>query len=113
MLARRERLKAQHGNGNGFGLTFSQWVAVKLWTPTASDYKGSTGKGCRRNTLAEQLAVEDGPNDGTTVYPHPEYVEAVMGFPATWTALEDSAMPSIRRSRNGSADASSKRKRGA
>lgn len=28
MLARRERLKQQHGNGNGFGLTLGQWAAV-------------------------------------------------------------------------------------
>lgn len=28
MLARRERLKAQHGNGNGFGLTLGQWCAM-------------------------------------------------------------------------------------
>lgn len=108
MLARRQRCKESHGNGNGFGLTFSQWVAVKLWTPTASDWRGSTGKGCRRNTLAEQLAVEDGRHDGKTVYPHPEYVEAVMGFPITWTAFEDSGTRSIRRRRNGSAVRSSR-----
>lgn len=29
MLARRERLKQQHGNGNGFGLTLGQWCAVE------------------------------------------------------------------------------------
>ncbi|HVQ45128.1 MAG TPA: hypothetical protein VMT30_09315 [Candidatus Saccharimonadia bacterium] len=29
MLARRERLKAQHGNGNGFGLTLGQWAAIE------------------------------------------------------------------------------------
>lgn len=29
MLARRERLKQQHGNGNGFGLTLGQWAAVQ------------------------------------------------------------------------------------
>lgn len=28
MLARRERLKQKHGNGNGFGLTLGQWCAV-------------------------------------------------------------------------------------
>lgn len=28
MLARRERLKRQHGNGNGFGLTLGQWCAM-------------------------------------------------------------------------------------
>jgi hypothetical protein len=29
MLARRERLKREHGNGNGFGLTLGQWCAVE------------------------------------------------------------------------------------
>lgn len=94
MLARRERLKQQHKNGNGFGLTLGQWVAVRCYTPAASDWKGSTGKGSRRQTLAEQVAIHEGPNDGTTVYPHPEFVEAVMRFPITWSELPDSATPS-------------------
>lgn len=81
LLDRRQRLKEQKANGNGFGLTLGQWIAVACWTPTASNHKESTGKGSRRNTLAEQLAEACGPNDGTTVYPHPEFVEELMGFP--------------------------------
>lgn len=72
-----EREKAKNRNGNGFGLTLGQWVALKLFTPVASDWRGSTGKGSRRNTLAEQLAEQLAEN-GKTVYPHPEFVEAVM-----------------------------------
>jgi hypothetical protein len=104
MLARRERCKEKHNNGNGFGLTFGQWFAMKCFTPVASDYKGSTGKGSRRNTLSEQLAMNCGPNDGTTVYPHPEFVEAVMKFPITWSECADSATQSTRMSRTGSAN---------
>lgn len=85
LLARRERERAKRRNGNGFGLTLGQWVALKLFTPVASDWRGSTGPGSRRNTLAEQMAEAVGPNDGTTVYPHPEFVEAVMKFPISWT----------------------------
>lgn len=65
---------------------------AKLFTPTASDYRGSTGKGSRRNTLAEQLAIAEGAN-GKTVYPHPEYVEAVMRFPISWSDLSGWEMP--------------------
>lgn len=40
MLARRERLKGEKNNGNGFGLSIGQAVAV--WpTPAARDFKGS------------------------------------------------------------------------
>jgi hypothetical protein len=28
LLARRQRCKEKHGNGNGFGLTLGQWCAV-------------------------------------------------------------------------------------
>lgn len=55
-------------------------------TPTASDWRGSTGKGSRRGTFAETVAVACEAN-GQTVYPHPESVEAVMRFPPSWTDL--------------------------
>nr|DAH52774.1 MAG TPA: hypothetical protein [Caudoviricetes sp.] len=44
VLARREKLKGEKKNGNGFGLTLGQSVPIYLaaWaTPTANDYKGS------------------------------------------------------------------------
>jgi hypothetical protein len=106
MLARRQRCKEKHSNGNGFGLTFYQWFAVKHFTPTASDWKGSTGKGSRRNTFAEQVAIHEGPNNGQTCYPHPEFVEAVMMFPITWTELAPSVTQCAHQSPNGSANES-------
>lgn len=104
LLERRARYREKYGN-NGFGLTLAQHLAVQMTpTPTASDHKGSTGKGSRRGTLAESAAVRAGPNDGTTVYPHPEYVEAVMRFPASWTELPPSETPSTPSAPSGSAD---------
>lgn len=72
-----------------FGKGFS-WLP----TPTASDWKGSTGKGSRRGTLVEFLAMLAG-SGGLTIYPDPEFYEAVMGFPISWTELKDSETPSI------------------
>jgi hypothetical protein len=72
-------------------------------TPTASDWKGSTGRGSRKGTLAERLSVLT-KSEGETTYPHPEFVEALIGFPILWTDLEDSAMPLIPTSPNGSGD---------
>ena len=69
-------------------------------TPVASDHKGSTGKGSRRGTLVEQLAMSD--RGGLTCYPHPEFVEALMGFPVGWSALLDSETPSMCELPNGS-----------
>lgn len=62
-------------------------------TPTASDWKGSTGRGSRRGTLAERVAIDSQAN-GKTVSPHPEFVEALMSFPIGWSDCEDSATPS-------------------
>jgi hypothetical protein len=42
---------------------------------------------------------------------NPTWVEWLMGFPLDWTALPPSEIPSSRRSRSGSAGASSKRKK--
>lgn len=101
LLERRAKYREKYGN-NGFGLTLAQWLAVRLYpTPVASDFRGSTGKGSRKGTLAERAAVEAG-IAGRTVYPHPEFVEAVMRFPASWTELEPSETASTRSSRSSS-----------
>lgn len=64
-------------------------------TPVASDHKGSTGKGSRRGTLAERLAVACcDPSDATTRYPHPEFAEALMGFPIGHSGSSASETPS-------------------
>lgn len=70
-------------------------------TPTASDWKGSTGKGSRRGTMAEKVAINSG-TPGKTVYPNPYFLEVVMGFPIKWTELEDLETQSFPKSQNGS-----------
>lgn len=75
-------------------------------TPTASDWKGSTGKGSRRGTLAERVAIETGDqaDQQPTVYPHPDFVEVLMGFPTGWSDLGHSETPCLHPSLSGSDD---------
>lgn len=50
--------------------------AVRQWpTPTATDSKGSAGQAAHQ--------AEEG-REGATLYPHPAFVEWLMGFPAGW-----------------------------
>lgn len=101
MMARRKKYAEKYGN-NGFGLTLQQWVALRLYpTPTATDWKGSTGQGSLPGTLAERCAVECGVS-GETVYPHPEFVEELMGFEIGFTDSGHSATPSTCESLGGS-----------
>ena len=57
-------------------------------TPTASDWRGSTGDGSRYGTLAELVAMRDGQASTGKAYPHPMLCERVMGWPTGWTELE-------------------------
>ena len=114
LLARRARMKAKHGNGNGFGLTLNQ--AVKMWpTPTARDFR-SQHSPASESFKARQLhprgvnLVEELQRRGTIGQLNPTWVEWLMGYPLGWTDLKDSATPSSPRSRNGSRTASKKRK---
>ena len=46
LLIRRERVKAQRGNGSGFGLTLAQAVRVDMWpTPTLAHRTSATDSG--------------------------------------------------------------------
>lgn len=63
-----------------------------LWpTPTATDYKGaSDGAKKAKSSRAGYLRYATHPKDkGGSSYPHPVFVEALMGFPEKWTELED------------------------
>ncbi len=81
-------------NGSGFSQP-KEWYP----TPIVSDAKGASTerfKGspkCRGN-LREVL--RNGPMDG--LYPHPRFVEWLMGFPTGFTSLPVSEMRSFRRS---------------
>ncbi|SRR5579885_493542 len=98
---------------------------VHLWrTPSSRDWKDTPGmalKGPNGRNRNDQLArrVFSTPRttprtameyDGETALGNgglnPTWVEWLMGFPLGWTALEDSATPSSRKSRNGSGEGS-------
>ena len=69
-----------------------------LWpTPTREDWRGG-GKNCNQGYFKHRVARRFG---GT--WPHPTFVEQVMGFPIGWTESSASAMPSSPKSRNSSA----------
>jgi len=98
LLERREECKARQNNGNGFGLTLQQAVAVRMWpTPTADRYSGLQSHG--QNAILGSL--------------NPQWVSWLMGYPVDWcdlpdvqpsecpigsTSSEPSATPSSRRS---------------
>jgi hypothetical protein len=69
-------------------------------TPTKSDYKGGHIRG-RDSELKHHLKRKYG---GT--YPHPTFVEALMGFPIGHTDLAHSVMPLCLRSQKSSAEPS-------
>jgi len=71
-------------------------TAVKLFpTPCSRDWR--SGKRKQSSAAFDQLSDQIG---GTL---NPVWVEWLMGFPEGFTELEPSAMPSSRKSRNGSA----------
>ncbi len=81
LLARRERIKAQGINGNGFGLTLGN--AVKIWpTPASRDYRHPNAK-----SYAERGGGKKGeqlPNAvGGSL--NPTWVEWLMAWPLGWT----------------------------
>ena len=106
LCARRARMKAKHGNGNGFGLTLNQ--AVKMWpTPTARDFRSqhaedSASFRARQSNPRGVNLVEELQRRGDRGQLNPTWVEWLMGYPLGWTALEGSATPLSRKSRNGS-----------
>lgn len=86
------------GNDNRAGLSPTSGdglaTAVRLWpTACATDYKGSSVPGQRRDQLSEAEVA------GTL---NPEWVEMLMGFPPGWTSIDgppDEAKPSTPKSR--------------
>jgi hypothetical protein len=74
-------------------------VKSPLWpTPTADDANNAT----RESGAFQSLTREIVSNETRNGQLNPTWVEWLMGYPLGWTALEDSATPSSRKSRNGS-----------
>ena len=72
MVSRREECKKRHGNGNGFGLTLGQHVALQ--------------------TVGHSLSSETQPDSlsGAETQPkrlNPAWVEWLQGFPPGWTEV--------------------------
>ena len=85
-------------------------IVSGLWpTPTANQSISCTMRAAWKEakrlhplgrwTIATVIAEEVGPSDG---HLNPQWIEWLMGYPIGFTALEDSATPSSRKSRNGS-----------
>lgn len=74
LIERRKQAKINAGNGNGFGLTFEQWMKLERFHAGLST-KGSTD---------------------------PTLYELAMGFPVGWTDADALETPCIQESPNGS-----------
>ena len=94
LLDRRERVKSSGINGNGFGLTLGNAVAIqaKYPTPCSTDHKGSGQSGDLRDRL--DYAIERGGTKSNTYEAptvagqlNPDWVEWLIGWPIGWTDL--------------------------
>lgn len=81
LLDRRERVKISTGNGNGFGLTLGNAVAIAAKYPTlcSTDYKGAGQSG-------DLGATYEAPTAAGQL--NPNWVEWLMNWPIGWTCLE-------------------------
>jgi hypothetical protein len=84
MLERREECRAKRFNGNGFGLTLSQYLNV---LPTLTARPGRSGKDLSCHYNSRPLSEVAG---GLL---NPTWCEWFMGFPAGWTESGVSATP--------------------
>lgn len=84
----------QQGQTWGVGLACLAVLRGSLIpTPTARDWKGASGnENLDRSRLTTYLHHSGGPTTNTS-YPHPSFVEAMMGFPEGWTDLDHSETP--------------------
>ena len=92
LLERRERIKSQGINGNGFGLTLANAVQIeerKTWaTPRTSDYKscGPVGSKSHHHMTEKQYLCAQVKEEGQpTGHLNPTWVEWLMGWPIGWT----------------------------
>jgi hypothetical protein len=92
LLERRERIKSQGINGNGFGLTLANAVLIeerKTWaTPRTSDFKscGPVGSKSHHHMTEKQYpCAQVKEEDQPTGHLNPDWTEWLMGWPIGWT----------------------------
>lgn len=97
------------GPGNARGRqTLSGAVQARLWpTPKATASGPDFARARRAGSGGDDLPTAVAREQRAPGQLNPAWVEWLMGFPIGWTALPPSATPYCRRSRSGSADASS------
>jgi hypothetical protein len=92
LLERRERIKSQGINGNGFGLTLANAVLIeerRTWaTPRTSDFKSCGPVGSKSHhhmTEKQYLCAQVKEEDQPTGHLNPDWTEWLMGWPIGWT----------------------------
>jgi hypothetical protein len=85
--------------GPGMNGTESGFLPTPRATARGSPKDRYFGSATYRSNLEE--ALRNGPDD--PIYQNPDFVEPLMGFPAGWTVVDASVMPSSRKSRKRSA----------
>src|SRR5207248_536333 len=100
LKARRAECKARTGNGNGFGLTLQQQVALLAWpTPTAVTDTGGTALCKWGGTRSREKLREAVGNTVLNGALNPAFPCWLMGYPPAWNDAAPTAMPSSRKSR--------------
>jgi hypothetical protein len=92
LLERRERIKSQGINGNGFGLTLANAVLIeerKTWaTPRKSDFKSCGPVGSKSHhhmTEKQYLCAQVKEENQPTGHLNPDWTEWLLGWPIGWT----------------------------